>query len=73
MQDFGKLILLIGIILAVLGLMLWQFSGKLGWFGNLPGDIRIEKQNFRIYIPLTSMLLISLLITFMVWLYRKLQ
>jgi uncharacterized protein HemY len=55
-----------GIILVVVGLLAW--AGALSWLGNLPGDIRITTANARIYVPFTSMLLISLLLNVLVWL-----
>ncbi|HEY0054192.1 MAG TPA: DUF2905 domain-containing protein [Pedobacter sp.] len=58
----GKWIILAGLIIAVIGVIIYFFHNKLHWIGNLPGDIKIEKENFRFYFPLTTMLLISLLI-----------
>lgn len=72
MPNIGKFIIGVGIILIILGIVLWQFSDKLNWFGNLPGDIRIEKENFRFYAPLASMLIISVILTALIWLIRKL-
>jgi len=59
----------IGVLLIVLGL-LWPWIAKLG-LGRLPGDIAIERGNFRFYFPLTTSLLISLLITLFLWLFRR--
>ena len=50
----GPMIMLAGVALVLVGLAVW--SGALGWFGRLPGDIRIERDSMRIYIPLASML-----------------
>ncbi len=71
MQDLGKYLLFIGGLLVVLGLVLWGLGGKLSWFGNLPGDIRIEKENFSFYFPITSMILVSLLLSGTLWVVNK--
>lgn len=63
----GKLLLIAGLILALLGLLIWGLGSKLTWFGNLPGDIRIEKEKFSFYFPLTSMLLLSLVLSGILW------
>ncbi len=71
MQNIGKIILVIGIILVIVGLVIWFFGSKFGWFGNLPGDIRIKRENFQFYMPIASMILISVIITIILWLIRK--
>ena len=71
MEYFGKLIFFLGIGLAALGLIWWFFGNKFSWFGNLPGDIKVEKENFKFYAPFMSMLLISVLLTLALWLIRK--
>lgn len=63
----GKILIITGIVLLVFGLALW---GKLGPFGKLPGDILIEKENFTVYIPIVSMLVLSVLITLVLWFLR---
>lgn len=65
-QNSGKYIIGFGIIIVVLGLLIYFFHDKLHWIGRLPGDIRVEKENFRFYFPITTMILISLLITLIV-------
>lgn len=60
-SSVGLTLILIGAILVVVGLLTWV--GALSWFGRLPGDIRIERPNMRMYIPLTSMLLVSLVLS----------
>ncbi len=61
--------MLVGLALAALGLVIWL--GAFDWFGRLPGDIRIERDSLRIYIPLVSMLLVSLLLTALLHLVRR--
>jgi hypothetical protein len=61
MIDFGKLLIIIGLVIAFAGLMILAAVRFFPWLGNLPGDIRIERENFNIYFPLATMILISLL------------
>jgi hypothetical protein len=70
MNETGKLLVLIGLGVALLGGLMW-LAGKIPWLGRLPGDIRIERENFRFYFPLTTCLLISALVTVVLWLLRK--
>lgn len=62
-SETGKYIMIIGAIIVVVGLIVWLFHDKLHWIGRLPGDIRVEKENFKFYFPITTMILFSLLIT----------
>jgi hypothetical protein len=64
-----RLLITLGILLLILGL-LWPWLGKLP-FGRLPGDIVVERENFRFYFPLTTMLIISAVVTIVLWLFRK--
>jgi len=61
----------LGGLLLVLGLVLLYFPKLFSWFGHLPGDIRIEREGVRIYIPLVSSLLLSLFLTLLLNLLRK--
>ena len=65
----AKWLILIGIILVLTGL-LWPVISKLG-LGHLPGDIQIKRDNFSFYFPLTTSILISLLISFILWVLKK--
>ena len=71
-SETGKWIIGIGVIIIVVGIIIYFFSDKLNWIGRLPGDIRIEKENFRFYFPIVTMILFSLLGTLIIWLIRKL-
>ncbi|MEZ4941735.1 MAG: DUF2905 domain-containing protein [Saprospiraceae bacterium] len=66
-----KLLLTAGVLLIVLGLLAWALQGRLGWLGRLPGDIRIERENFRLYFPITTMILLSLMLSAVLWLARR--
>ena len=68
----GKLFIIIGILLVILGLGLSYMPWLFSWFGKLPGDIRIERENGVFYFPISSMLLISAILSLLVSLfYRK--
>lgn len=71
MQSIGKYIILIGVVIVIIGVILHFFGNNLNWLGRLPGDIRIEKENQRIYIPITSMILISIILTLIINIIRK--
>lgn len=68
-SPIAKWLITIGVVLVLVGL-LWPLIQKLG-LGRLPGDIAVEKENFRFYFPLTTSVLISLLITLLLWLFRR--
>ena len=70
-SETGKWIIGIGAIIILVGIIIYFFHDKLNWIGRLPGDIRIEKENFRFYFPIVTMILFSLLGTFIIWLIRK--
>ena len=57
----GPALVLLGLAIVVIGLLVWW--GGFSWFGRLPGDIRVERETVRIYIPLVSMLVISIVLT----------
>lgn len=67
----GPMIVLAGVAVVLVGLAVW--SGALGWFGRLPGDIRIERDSMRIYIPLASMLVVSLVLSLLMYLLNRLR
>ena len=71
-QQTGKYIIMAGIAIVIVGL-LWYFLGnRLLWLGRLPGDIRIEREGFRFYFPFTTMVLLSLLLSLVLNLLRRL-
>lgn len=71
-RETGLYLLLSGCILVVAGALLYFFHDKLHWIGRLPGDIRIERENFRVYIPITTMLLFSAVFSLVLYVIRKL-
>jgi len=60
-RSVGLLVVAAGVFVVVIGLLI--YSGALSWFGRLPGDIRYESGRVRVYVPLVSMLLVSLVLT----------
>jgi hypothetical protein len=67
-----KIFIYIGALLLMIGLVLLLSKGRLGldWFGHLPGDFRIERDNFRFYAPIASMLIVSLVINLLIRIYH---
>ena len=65
----GTILIALGVGLILVGLLIW--SGSLTWFGRLPGDIRIERETMRVFIPITSMLLISVVLSLVLYLVRR--
>jgi di/tricarboxylate transporter len=66
----GPLLIVVGLGIALIGLLVW--SGGLNWFGRLPGDIRIERDTVRVYIPLVSMFLVSVVLSLIMYLINRL-
>jgi Protein of unknown function (DUF2905) len=71
MAHLGKMFVSIGVLLTVVGLMLWLAADKLSWFGRLPGDIHVEKPGFQFYAPLMTSLLTSIGLTLTFWLFNR--
>jgi hypothetical protein len=72
-SETGKWIMAAGALLLVAGILVYFFHNRLHWIGNLPGDIRIERENFRFYFPLTTMILASILLSVLVRIWKWLQ
>ena len=70
-SETGKWIIIIGVFIILIGVVIYFFHDKLNWIGRLPGDIKIEKENFRFYFPFTTMILFSLIISLIVQLIKK--
>jgi hypothetical protein len=68
-SSAGPAIIVAGVVIVVIGVLVWL--GGFSWFGRLPGDIRIERETARIYIPLVSMLVVSIALTLLLNLIRR--
>lgn len=69
MNDLPKMIMLLGVILVVIGLI-WQVGGKFLNLGRLPGDIVVEKENFRFYFPIVTSIVLSIILSLILGLLR---
>lgn len=70
-SNTGKYIILAGCLIIIIGVIIYFFHDKLNWIGRLPGDIRIERENFRFYFPITTMILFSLLATAIIFVIKR--
>jgi hypothetical protein len=69
----GKYIFILGVVIAVAGLLIWIAPNLFNWIGRLPGDIRIEKPGFSIYIPIVTMIIFSMLLTLVGYIIKKIS
>ncbi|WP_375578967.1 DUF2905 domain-containing protein [Marivirga tractuosa] len=70
-NSIGKYLIIIGACIVFTGIIIYFFYDKLQWIGKLPGDIRIEKENFRFYFPITTMLLASLVVSVLIKIIQR--
>ena len=70
MPALGRTLIVIGLIVVGIGVLV-SLSGKLPWIGRLPGDIYIKRENFTFYFPLTTSILISIVLTLIFYLFRR--
>jgi hypothetical protein len=68
-RSVGVFVIIAGLCAVVVGILI--YVGGLSWFGRLPGDIRIERENLRVFIPITSMLLVSLALSLVLYVLRR--
>ena len=68
-RSLGLLLIAVGTLVVLIGVL--ALSGALGWFGRLPGDIRIESGNTRVYVPIVTMLALSLVLSLVLALVRR--
>jgi hypothetical protein len=70
MQDLGKALFLLGLVLALAGAWLWSGRGT-GWLGRLPGDFSYKSDDLQVYFPLGTCLVISVVLSLLAWLWRR--
>jgi len=70
-QQTGKYIIIAGVCIVITGLVIYFFHDYFKWLGRLPGDVRIEKNNARLYFPIVTMIIISLAATIIINILRK--
>jgi hypothetical protein len=70
MHDLGKVLVIVGLVLAAIGAFIWK-TGGLGGLGKLPGDIFVQKGHSTFYFPIVTCIVISLVLTLLSWLFRK--
>ena len=70
MAGLGKILIYLGLVLVVIGVVL-VLAGRLPWLGRLPGDISIERDNFTFYFPLATSILISLILSLVLYFLRR--
>ncbi len=70
MTGFGRALIYLGLVLVALGLI-FSFGGKIPWLGHLPGDIYVQRERFTFYFPLTTCILISVIISLVLYLFRR--
>ncbi|WP_276134623.1 DUF2905 domain-containing protein [Polluticoccus soli] len=71
MERLGKSVVIIGAIIVLAGVVIWLFGDKLRFLGRLPGDIRIEREHFKVFIPITTMILVSVVLSLILWLIQR--
>ena len=70
MNELGKMLVVVGLLITLAGVILWTGFGR-GWLGRLPGDVHIERGNFSFYFPVVTCILLSAVVTLVLWLFRK--
>jgi uncharacterized membrane protein YidH (DUF202 family) len=70
MPEFGKTLIFLGLLLAIVGVIL-SLAGKLPWLGNLPGDFTIERGRFSFYVPITTCIVISIVVSLVLYFFRR--
>ncbi len=70
-QEAGKYLMIGGSIILVAGILIFFFHDQMKWFGNLPGDIKIKSENTRFYFPVVTMIIVSVVITLLINIFRK--
>ncbi|MBS1518791.1 MAG: DUF2905 domain-containing protein [Bacteroidetes bacterium] len=71
-QNIGKMLIISGVIIALLGILI-TFSDRIPFLGKLPGDIKIKKENFVFYFPVVTSILISILISLIIYFFNRMR
>ncbi len=69
--QVGKLLMGVGALLLLIGVIVYLFNDKLNWLGRLPGDVRVEQENFRFYMPIATCVVLTVVINLVLWLIRR--
>lgn len=69
--QVGKLLMGVGALLLLIGVIVYLFNDKLNWLGRLPGDVRVEQENFRFYMPIATCVVLTIVINLVLWLIRR--
>jgi hypothetical protein len=70
MPEFGRILIILGIAIIALG-VLFTFGGRIPWLGHLPGDIYVQRGRFGFYFPITTCIVISILISLVLYLFKR--
>lgn len=70
MGDLGRFLVVVGVVIVVVGLVL-MLAGRVPWIGRLPGDIHVERGNWSFYFPLTTSILLSLVLSLLLYLFGR--
>jgi hypothetical protein len=72
MSDLGKMLVVMGLLMAAVGALLWSGFGR-GWLGRLPGDVNYSKDNVSFHFPIVTCILISVILSVLMWLFTRLR
>jgi len=70
MPSLGKSLIVLGLIITLVGVF-FTLAGRIPWLGRLPGDIYVKRENFTFYFPLATSIIVSVVLSFILWLFRK--
>ncbi len=69
--QVGKILMGVGALVLLIGVIVYLFNDKLNWLGRLPGDVRVEQENFRFYMPIATCVVLTVVINLVLWLIRR--
>jgi len=70
MSDMGKWLIILGLMVVAVGVII-SFAPRIPWLGRLPGDILVKKENFTFYFPLATSILLSVILSLILWFLRR--